>query len=355
LSTEPLLKKALVLTNPPREDYIRVPIYELTSKTVIRLIIKLIFGTMIEREIYFTSETVKISGTILLPNSTDSFSIVLLVPGSGQVDRNENHKKIHINVFRDIAEFLAKHNIATLRYDKRGIGISGGNYWETGFHDNASDALAAIDFLKTQDNIQPDRIILLGHSEGAFIATKLAGEGANVAGVILIAGTTKSGEETLKWQALQIAKGMKGINRWLIKLLRINVAKSQQKQLDKIKKSTRDYYRVQLIAKLNAKWMREFLAFDPTEYLPNIKVPVLAITGAKDIQVDPDDLKTMAEIMKAPFEFHIVSDMNHILRYEEDDASISNYKKLAKQPMDSRILQLILTWLQCEILCIDSN
>ena len=99
--------------------------------------------------------------------------------------------------------------------------------------------------------------------------------------------------------------------------------------------------------------MREFMAYDPSQDLPKIKVPVLAITGSKDIQVDPEDLKQMADIVQAPFEFHIVSDVNHILRNEEGDSSISRYKKQAKQPMDSRILQLILTWLQNNILELD--
>ena len=304
---------------------------------------------MIAKDIHFTSGTIQIEGTILSPNSDAKFPAVLLIPGSGQVDRDENHKKIRINAFREIAEFLVKYNIATLRYDKRGVGASGGNYWETGFHDNASDGLAAIDYLKTHGNIQPNRIFLLGHSEGALIATKLAGEIIDVAGIILLAGAAESGEEILKWQALQVAKGSKGINKWLIKLLRINVAKAQQKQLDKIKKSTKDYYRVQLIAKLNAKWFREFLAYKPARDLPKIKIPVLAITGSKDIQVDPEDLKQMAEIVQAPFESHIVSDMNHILRREDGEASIAHYKKLAKQPIDGRILQLILTWLQNNI------
>jgi pimeloyl-ACP methyl ester carboxylesterase len=308
---------------------------------------------MIAEEIHFVSENIRIAGTLLSPNSDGKFPAVLLITGSGQVDRDENHKKIRINSFRIIADFLAKHNIATLRYDKRGVGTSGGNYWETGFHDNASDTLAAIDYLKKHNNIQPDRIFLLGHSEGAFIATKLGGDGVDVAGIILVSGATKSGEETLKWQALQITKGMKGINRWLIKLLRINVAKAQQKQLDKIKISIKDYYRVQLIAKLNAKWLREFLAYNPAQDLSKIEVPVLAITGAKDIQVDPEDLKQMTEIIRVPFEFHIVADVNHILRNEEGEASIARYKKLAKQPMDSRILQLILTWLQNNILELD--
>ena len=127
---------------------------------------------MITKEIHFASGAIQIEGTILSPDSDGRFPAVLLVPGSGQVDRDENHRTIRINAFREIAEFLAKHNVATVRYDKRGVGSSGGNYRETGLHDNASDALAAIGYLKTRDDIQPDRIFLLGPSEGAVIAAK---------------------------------------------------------------------------------------------------------------------------------------------------------------------------------------
>jgi len=310
---------------------------------------------MIEKDIHFTSGTVQIEGTILSPDSDGKFPAVILIPGSGQLDRDENHKKIHLNAFREIAEFLAKHNVATLRYDKRGVGTSGGNYWETGFYDNVADAESALNYLKTNSNIKADRIFLLGHSEGALIATKLSGEMIDAAGIILLAGAAQSGEEIMKWQALQVAKGLKGINKWLIKLFRINAAKAQQKQLDKIKKSTKNHYRVQYIAKINAKWMREFLAYYPAQDLPKIRIPVLAITGSKDIQVNPEDLKLMAEIVQAPFESHLVSDMSHILRREDGEPSAAHYKKLAKQPIDGRILPLILAWIQNNIQELDNK
>jgi alpha-beta hydrolase superfamily lysophospholipase len=304
---------------------------------------------MREQDIRFISGDYQFAGTLATPDAGGSFPAVLFIPGSGQVDRDENHKKLRLNVFAELASHFADNGIATLRYDKRGVGASGGNFWETGFHDNAEDATAAFDFLKTQGNIMSDKIFVLGHSEGAYISVKLAAEGVGFAGVILLAGGAKSGEATLKWQAIQITRGMKGLNGWLIRTLRIDVAKSQQKQLDKIKKSNRDYIRVQLIAKLNARWLREFLAYNPARDLPEIKVPMLAITGEKDIQVDPNDLKIMAEIVKAPFEYHALPDLSHLLRTEEGEASISNYKQAVTQPVDPRILQLTLEWLQRHI------
>ena len=301
---------------------------------------------MIEKETEFKSGDFRLSGTVTLPGLKGSFPGVLLIPGSGQVDRDENARKIHINAFKEIAYFLAENNIATFRYDKRGIGKSEGNFWETGFLDNVSDALSALEHFKNYKNIQSGKVFLLGHSEGALISTRLAGNGIDVAGVILLAGAAQKGEDILVWQAQQVAKDLKGFNRWLVKLLRIDIAKAQKKQLDKIKSSTKDWYRIQLIARINAKWMREFLEYNPADDFPKIKVPILAITGSKDIQVDPEDLKKMAELVSTDFEYHKLPDVTHILRIEKGPPSISTYKEQANRPMDSGILTIIWDWLK---------
>ena len=203
--------------------------------------------------------------------------------------------------------------------------------------------------MKQQKNIQSKYIFLLGHSEGAFVAIRLAGVGAEAAGIILIAGAAQSGEAVLKWQAIQVTNGFRGINGWLIKVLHINVTKAQQKQIDKIKQSKKDWYRQQLLVKINAKWLREFMAYNPVEDLPLITVPVLAITGSKDIQVDPADLDKMAHLVKAPFEQHRIQDMTHMLRIEKDDASISKYKEEIKKPIDPQLLEIVLLWIENRI------
>jgi pimeloyl-ACP methyl ester carboxylesterase len=302
-----------------------------------------------EKNVYINSKEFQLAGTLSLPDNNDNAPAVLLIPGSGQVDRNENHKKIKLNAFYEISGFLSSHGFAVLRYDKRGVGESGGYFWETGFHDNISDALSTLEFLKSQKEIDAKKVFLLGHSEGAFISSHLAGSGNDVAGIILMAGGAHSGEETLKWQAVKVVEGMKGFNKWLINLLHLDVAKSQQKQIDKIKKSTKDSFRIQLVSKLNAKWMREFLAYNPADDLIKINVPVLAITGSKDIQVNPDDLIEMKEIIKSPYEYHILPDMSHLLRTETGEASISNYKSMVKKPIDQRVLPIILEWLNKQV------
>lgn len=303
---------------------------------------------MIEQEIIFMSGELIMAGTLALPDSEGLFAGVLLVPGSGQVDRNENHWKLRIGASYQIASYLADHGIATLRYDKRGIGASDGNYWETGFFDNVSDASLALGYLKAHKMIEPEKVFLLGHSEGALISTRLAADGTDVAGVILVAGSAQRGEDVFKWKSQWAAGGEVWLNKWLMKLMHYNVQKAQQIQLDKIKRSSKDWFGMGT-AKVNAKWMREFLAYNPSEDLPKIRVPVLAMTGSKDIQVNPEDLKLMAELVKTDFEYHELPDVTHILRVDEGEPTLSTYKKQALKPIDSRILHIILEWLKKQI------
>ena len=303
----------------------------------------------IEHNISFYSGPHTLAGTLMLPDAQGTFPGVLLVPGSGRVDRNENAKKLAIDALREIAMDLAKKGIATLRYDKRGVGESQGDFLESGFYDNVADAATALHFLKFNEYIQPDHVFILGHSEGAVIATRLAGTGADVAGVVLLAGTAESGEDVMLWQSEQVADGMHGINGFLIKALHIDIQKAEHKQLDKIKASTKDWYRVGLFAKLNAKWMREFLDYNPADDLSKIQVPVLAITGSKDIQVNPSDLKHMAELVKSEFEWHEVPDVTHILRTEAGEPTLSTYRQQVQRPVDERIQHFISDWLNRQI------
>ncbi|PKQ15260.1 MAG: alpha/beta hydrolase [Actinobacteria bacterium HGW-Actinobacteria-7] len=300
-----------------------------------------------QKDVTFVSKGLTLEGTLSLPDSPEPCPAVLLIVGSGLVDRDENHKKFPIDVMRQVAAHLAENGIGSLRYDKRGVGASEGDFWTAGLSDNVDDAAAALACLRSRPGVDPERVYVLGHSEGATIAIRLAGAHEPTAGVVLLAGVGRQGEEALLWQGEQVVPGMTGFNRWLIGALRVDVRKSQLKAFAKIKKTTKDSYRAQLIKRLNAKWMREFLAYDPTQDLGRIEVPVLAITGSKDIQVSPDDLDVMAGLVHSEFEPHVVPDVTHLLRADDDAVpSINTYKLQVKEPMDSRVLELVTDWLR---------
>lgn len=306
--------------------------------------------TPTDREIMFQSENFRLTGSLMLPSADGRFPAVLLLPGSGQVNRDENAKTLPINAMREIADYLAARGIATLRFDKRGVGASEGDYFSAGFFDHVNDAAAALAWLKAQDQIQPEKVFVLGHSEGSGLTMRLAGAGAEVAGIVLLTGWAKNSEELLLWQAEQIVPGMKGFNAWLIKLLHIDIRKAQAKQFAKIKRSTKDWYR-QLHIKVNAKWMREFLSYTPAEDLVKIHVPVLALTGSKDIQVDPAEITHIEKLVKGEFEGHVLPDVTHLLRADltPGHPTTATYKEQVKRPVDARLLELVGAWLQKQL------
>lgn len=299
---------------------------------------------MKEQDCTFTSGELVLEGTLALPDSPGPHPAAVFITGSGQVDRNENHAKMAINTFNELAGHLAACGIASFRYDKRGVGASQGDFYTCGFHDNVKDARSAFNYLAARQKIDPSRVFVIGHSEGAVIASRLAGTGLKTAGIVLLAGTAQPGEDVLMWQAEQIVLGLKGVQGWLIRTLRIDPLKAQRKTIAKIKASTKDTFRMQLIAKINAKWMREFLAYDPSVDLANVICPVLAITGEHDVQVNPSDIARMAALVRTDFNGVVVPGVSHLLR--EGEPGINDYKRQLVEPIDERVVKLVLDWLE---------
>jgi pimeloyl-ACP methyl ester carboxylesterase len=100
---------------------------------------------------------------------------------------------------------------------------------------------------------------------------------------------------------------------------------------------------------VNGKWLREFLDYNPADELKNIRVPVLAITGSKDIQVNPADLARMAELVKGEFESHELPDLTHMLRTDAGQPTINTYSEQVRRPVDGRLLTLVSEWLHKQV------
>lgn len=289
------------------------------------------------------------AGTLSVGEHPRWSACVIMVAGSGPIDRDENTKRFRLNVFAELAEHFKKSGLDSFRYDKRGVGESEGDFWTAGLLDNSSDAKAAVEYVRAHPAVGQDKIFLLGHSEGAYLATKVAAETPGLAGVILLAGGARNCEEELRWQAEQVGRTMKGLQAFIVKLFRVDVAKAQAKQLARVKESTEDSLRVQLVSKINAKWLREFMEYDPSVDLPRINAPVLAITGAKDIQVDPGNLEKMKGLVKTPFEPHVLPDLTHLLRKDPGPPGLSTYKEQLQRPLDPEVVALTMDWLERQV------
>jgi pimeloyl-ACP methyl ester carboxylesterase len=306
---------------------------------------------MIGQEVSFKSGDVKLAGTLCLPSAEGSFPCVLMIHGSGPLDRNENARGFPLNAFNTIARHLADKGIDSLRYDKRGIGRSGGSYWDAGFYDFIQDAKAAHDYLASHEHIKKDMLFLLGHSEGGYIAPKISLTYTSIAGLILIAATVQRLEKVLLAQSAILKKDVtqgRGFKRGMIKFgfkLFGDPETTQTAVIQKIKGTKKAWFRHKG-QRVNAKWFREIMEYDPVYTVQNVTCPVLAISGEKDIQVDPQDAANIAEMARGEVEHHIIPNMTHLLRLDYGTPSLLEYKRLLKRDIDRSMLDIMVTWLQ---------
>ena len=298
---------------------------------------------MIETNVSIPTGHVTLAGTLATPNGEGPFPAALIIAGSGPLDRDGNHKRLPLALSRDLALILNEAGWASLRFDKRGVGESSGDYLSTGFYDELADATSALKWLESRPSITT--VVPVGHSAGALYAGEMSAAGHAQSGAVLLAYTTSTGEETLIWQASEIGESVPRWVKTLLKTFRTSIGKQQSKALTKLKNTSKDVVRIQG-QKINAKWMREFLAYDPKPALRSTTSPLLAITGSKDVQVNPADIDTIEAIAGDDTTAVLVNDVDHILRTET--APVSNpkkYKQQITQPIDGRVVDAVVTWL----------
>jgi fermentation-respiration switch protein FrsA (DUF1100 family) len=259
-----------------------------------------------EVEVDFPNDNAKISlaGTLTLPPGQGPFPVAVLLGGSGPHDRDETLAGHH--PFLILADHLTRKGIAVLRFDKRGIGKSTGEYSTATMEDFASDAEAALAYLKTRREIDPGKIGLIGHSEGGMIAPIVAARSKDVAWIVLLAGPGLKGEDTLLLQSEVILKAASVNEGQLAQTLDFNKQTyaliRQEKNPATLESKLNELVQSSAMsaalppAALQAQmrmlvspWFRYFLDYDPVPALQKITCPVLALNGEKDMQVPPKE------------------------------------------------------------------
>ncbi|MEH7113976.1 alpha/beta hydrolase [Neobacillus niacini] len=295
-----------------------------------------------------------LAATLTLPNGGNgTFPLVVMVHGSGPIDRDSNAKGMPMNIFREISDLVVAEGFASIRYDKRGIGASKGDYHEMGVYDLIDDAQAVVEFAKNHPNIDSENVILLGHSEGSILVP-FVNERVPVDGLILLAGTAEPLPVTTAWQREEIMKDLrsvKGFQGWLLRLLKVDQKITKMNDdLFKLIQESDDAVIKYKGKKINAKWNRETALFDVSESLQKVNCPVLAITGTKDVNVKVSDLEKIKAFVPSECETHIIQDMTHMLRKTDVEYSMSkimnNNKKSLKQPVDAELKAKITQWLR---------
>jgi pimeloyl-ACP methyl ester carboxylesterase len=272
----------------------------------------------------------------------------LLITGSGRTNRDSDVRlpgglKLRGGITRACAEALAAAGVSTMRYDKRGVGASGGDILRIGMAQRLADARSGLDWLAGRCPDLP--LIALGHSEGTYYAAQLAAQNGGVAGVVLLSGSAWPGGDVLTYQTEQLADRIPASARLILRLMRTDVVRSQRKNLAKIMSSSADVIRVQG-TRVNARWIRDFVRYDPALALAGVTVPVLAITGGHDLQVPPADVEAMGRLVRGPFEGHVVGDLSHLLRPDPGSAGPRGYRRQARQPVSPEVLGMISAWVR---------
>jgi pimeloyl-ACP methyl ester carboxylesterase len=278
----------------------------------------------------------RLAGTLTLPAGAGPHPAVLLLHGSGRLDRDGNTARLRMEAGPPLAAALAKDGIATLRYDRRGVGATPGDWRATGFTDNRRDGAAAVRALAGRPDIRADAVAVVGHSEGAVHAMSL-GARPDVAAVVLLAGFARLGEDALRRQAGMIVRELPAFVRPILRAF-------AARQLARIKAASTDVTRVAGVP-VNARWMRELLAHDPRPDLASIRVPVLAVTGGKDVQVDAADLDEIRRLVPGEAEVHRIADLTHLLRRDPGRPSVRSYRRLLRRPVDPDLLVQVSGWL----------
>ncbi len=289
-----------------------------------------------------TDDGIELVGSIGTPDGHDGATpAALVLSGSGPVDRDSNMDGQRTDIARSIAVALAEVGVASLRFDKRGTGASGGDYLRTGFEREVADAASALEELRSSSGIDSDRVGIVGHSVGAAIAMRLAAATFNApaAFAVLLAGAAQSGRDVMAWQSDRIADTLPGPS-WLVPAgFRLLQARSRCR----IEASSGDTMRAGR-TQVPARWFREYMAHDPAVDLPAINCPVLAVTGGKDLQVDVGDLRVIADCVVGPCRVEAPADLTHLLRSTLDRPAITQYRALLEQPVDAELTDLVAGW-----------
>ena len=249
-------------------------------------------------------------GTLSLPDGQGKVPVVLLHAGSGPTDRNGNSAMLpgQNNALRMLADALARNGIATLRYDKRGIGASasaGRREADLRLDDYVDDATAWLRQLRADPRFT--NVLMAGHSEGALIAM-VACQKAQLDGCVLIAGAGKALDDILRVQLKpRLPPDLYAQNE------RILLALKRGEQVSDVPPALLALYRPSV-----QPYLISSMKVDPRAAVGALRMPLLILQGVTDLQVSVADAQALSAAAPAA-RLVIVPGMNHVLKMVSGD------------------------------------
>jgi hypothetical protein len=230
-----------------------------------------------------TGRGYELAGTLTRPVMNRLVGVAVTISGSGPQERDSRLSMLPgYAIFREIADTLARRGIATLRFDDRGIGASGGaeSMQDATSADFADDVRSVIAWLRKRPDIDGMRIALVGHSEGGMIAPMIAATDPTIKAIALLAGQAYTGRRVMMFQNREA----------------IDQAPLSSAQRDSIWATVPS--RLDTLATTN-KWIGFFMTHDPIATAKRVKQPVLILQGETDHQVSPEQADTLVAAFKA--------------------------------------------------------
>lgn len=255
----------------------------------------------IETEISIPSEKTTINGTLLAPENVVKTSLIILIPGSGNTNRDGNQGQLKGDYLKYLAQGLAEESIASFRYDKSTIELSKSEHIkeeEISFDDFIDDAIAVIDYFKDKEHFT--KIIIAGHSQGSLIG--MIASHLRADGFISIAGAGRPINEILLEQLSVQAPAWKE-----------DIAKT----LDSLKigKIDKEYNKLfyAIFRESVQPFLISWIKYDPQNEIRKLDIPILIVNGSRDIQVPASDAVLLHKA-NGNSKLEIIEDMNHVFR-----------------------------------------
>lgn len=271
---------------------------------------------------------------------------IVLIAGSGSADRDENVAGVPL--FGQLSGELANAGYFVVRFDKRGIGQSGGRAESAALQDYADDAVKVVEWLAKRKDIDPKRIALVGHSEGGYIAMLAAARaGGKVAALTLVASPGVTGRE------LVVAQQQHALDRSSdspdVKVAKIQL---QQRILSAVLSGNGwEGIPPQMQRQADTQWFKSLIEFDPAAAMKKVKQPVLVVHGTKDTVIEPsnaDKLEALAagrnEKTAAQTKKVLLAGINHLLVPATTGES-SEYSSLPIRTISPDVAKSIANWL----------
>ena len=274
-----------------------------------------------------------LAGTLTLPRGAPGrVPAVVLITGSGAQDRDAATPYVPgYRFFRQIADTLGRRGIAVLRLDDRGWGASGGDISTATTEDLAADIHAAVEWLRARPEVDPARVGLVGHSEGAIIAPMLAVADPRLVAVALLAGPSWSGRRILDFQLREALRGEGLAGAALDSAFARGVAERDA-------------------ADAGVPWMRWFMAYDPLPAARRLRAPVLVLHGGTDRQVTAEQAEALgAAILEGgstDVTVRVFPGLNHLFVPDPDGtADPERYARLPSLEVPGEVLGALADWL----------